>query len=218
MICSKQLNEKRVLFYTALLFESENKNRSNIAALTSFCGFSLDRHKNGALNQYRKIAHNVSRWLDIKWEDTANFTFTVKPVRYYGIIYREEFITILGSRKNSTRKSAANHAVLLLVLSYVRSHMDSRPEKPNTHFTFLKTIANDLGISPRSVSTAIKVLTELEILHVVQLPHYYYKSEGAKKWNTAVSIFANDKTFRCNSLQPNDWQADIQRTIELKSV
>lgn len=215
LIHSSRINSKRVLLYTALLFQAGGRNECDLNSLISFCSFSADRHKYAATNQYRQIIDDL-KWISVKWECSNRFSFQLEPFDHYGIIYRQEFADIIEYRnRERTHNRLVNHSNLLLVLAYVRLHMDNRSDKPNTHFTFIKTIANDTGISTRSVSAAIKQLEELNILRTKDLPHYMDKDHV---WHSAVKIFANSKTYRCSSPQPNDWERDIQRTIKLISV
>lgn len=211
LITDSHLSDKRVLLYASLLFETYRTKSCNMSDLTSIVGYSLDRHKNGAIQQLRKTAKRMNGiYLNAEWLDNNSFTYRLIPYRYYGIIYEWEYKAILDLRKNTTRTPKPNHAVILLVLSWVRSNMDSRTGHPKTCYAFLKTIKEETGLTVRAISNALTVLEQLEILHTEEPPHFLLSAE----WRTAVKIFANRYCFSDGYKRLNDYETDIARTIE----
>lgn len=212
LIHANRLNEKRILIYCSLLLTTYGEKVCSVRELTSSCGFSLDRHESGAMRQVIQIISDLSdEWITTEWTDRQTFSYRIKPFRYYGIIHRTEYEAILDRQRNLKHaRRRLNHSSILLVLAYVRSHMDSRTEQPHTYYAALKTISVETGLSVRCISSAISELENMKILRVEELPHF---KDGNNQWHTAVRIFANYYTFSHGFKRPNKWKLEIERTI-----
>lgn len=212
LIYNKELGDKRVLSYSSLLFHCWDEKRCDIPELLSFCGFSDNRHSYAVSSEFAELFQkfDLAKYINIKSKTKNYFTFfSEPPKRSFGIIYKNEFAQILEYRKiQKENRVRINHSHLVLILSYIRLNMERQPGKPVIHFSMLKTIAENVGISPRSVTTAINILESLSIIHHEPLPRY--RDEDGN-WHTNIKIFVN--IGNVNNVTGYDWQQETQRAI-----
>ena len=89
--------------------------------------------------------------------------------------------------------------------------MDKQSGKPVMHFSMLSTISKNIGISVRSITSALRILEELSIIHSEELPRYRDKNGN---WHSNVKIFVNME--HCSLIAANinyDWQEETVRAI-----
>lgn len=142
-----------------------------------------------------------------------NFSFKVEsPKNSFGIIYEFEYRRIFDYRIAAKKESKrVNHSHLLLLLSYIRLNMIKQPGKPVMHFSMIRTISQNIGISTRSIAVALRILEELSIIHSEELPRYKDKNGN---WHSNVRIFVNME--QCSLVATNnnyDWQEETVRGI-----
>ena len=121
---------------------------------------------------------------------------------YFSIIYLDELKKILSYDSKGTD-------AILLVFAYLRMKVMRRrnelfPEeisnkgmehdiksrqlkKPEAYDCFLYEIADDLGLSTRTVSNAVDALNEMRLIYSEQLP----RTSNNGKWQTNRTIFCN---------------------------
>lgn len=207
LIYNKQLGDKRVLFYSSLLFHCWDKKECDLTELSQYCGFCVDRHADANTAIFSKLLQDFvdAGYIEIKSGYRKIFTFLSKsPKNSFGIIYKYEFTQILEYRKSQRQNGLrVNHAHLLLLLSYIRLNMERQLGKPVVHFSMIKTISENIGLSTRSVSLAMKILEELSIIHHEPLPRYQDENGN---WHTNVKIFVNMNNV--NNANEYDWQQE----------
>lgn len=149
-------------------------------------------------------------------EATFNLSKVLKECEQdkFAVIYLDELKTILDYKKSDVDKKDAyfNNDVILLVFAYLRMKIFRRRNKllpeeinidnkcslqydikirqlknPDAYDCFYFEIAEELGISARTVSKAVKALNELNLIYSESLPRTKYKD----KWRTDHTIFCN---------------------------
>lgn len=207
LIYDKQLGNKRILSYSSLLFHCWDKKSCDVTELAVYCGYSDNRHSYANIAKLVDLFQVLSNcgYIEIEFSSNKLFTFFSKPPKNsFGIIYKYEFTQILEYRKSQRQNGLrVNHAHLLLLLSYIRLNMERQPGKPVVHFSMIKTISENTGLSTRSVSLALKILEELSIIHHEPLPRYQDENGN---WHTNVKIFVNMNNV--NNANEYDWQQE----------
>lgn len=215
LIYDKGLGDKRIIVYSSILFTCWDSKECNINKLIDECCYTRKRMPNGIEHQFKETITCFDRkgYLSVSGNPAKDFSFQIEsPRNSFGIIYGFEYRRILDYRiaaKDVSKR--VNHAHLLLLLSYIRLNMDKRAGKPIMHFSMISTISNNIGISVRSISSALKILEELSIIHSEELPRYQDKNGN---WHSNVRIFINME--QCSLIAANrkyDWQEETVRAI-----
>lgn len=216
LIYNKRLGDKRILAYTSLLFHNWESKKCDVQELALYCGYSLSRKNSDADLQFLNIFQELSleRYITIYNPAQKVFTFSFEtPTKSFGIIYSSEFTKILEYRKKQKENGRrVNHAHLLLLLSYIRLNMQKMKNKPVMHFSLLKTISENTNMSVRSITSALKILEELQIIHSEELPRY---KDVNGNWHSNVKVFVNMKYCSFfETINTNyDWKIETERSI-----
>ena len=216
LIYDKGLSDKRILAYTSILFHNWESKKCDVQELALYCGYSLSRKNSDADLQFLNLFKELSleRYILIDNLAGKTFTFSCKsPTKSFGIIYSSEFTKILEYRnKQKGNGRRVNHAHLLLLLSYIRLNMQKIKNKPVMHFSLLKTIAENINLSVRSITSALKILEELQIIHSEELPRY---KDVNGNWHSNVKVFVNMKYCSFfETINTNyDWKNETERSI-----
>lgn len=216
LIYDKGLGDKRIIVYSSMLFTCSDSMKCNIDKLVDDCCYTRKRMPNGVEHQFKRTitCFNEQGYISVKGNLSKDFSVQFEPQRgSFGIIYSHEYYRIIShrivSQKNSRKR--INHAHLLLLLSYIRLNMDKQVGEPVMHFSLIETISQNIGISVRSISSALKILEELSIIHNEELPRYKDKNGN---WHSNVRIFVNME--QCSLVATNtdyDWQEESIRSI-----
>lgn len=204
VILNRQLNDKRVIAYASTVVS--NWSGTDYAALARYSLYSGFRGKDGVISQYKELMRNFF--------DAGYFALADGGMIYIdhkeqcGIIYYSEFQRILQERVRSKAEGRTmNHAHVLLLLSYIRLYMNTHSGNLVYCSNLLIRISESTGLSVRSISSALRVLEELDIIHNEELPRYK-DHEGC--WHSNVRVFVNKKRFGSVSY---DWQREAQMSI-----
>lgn len=203
LILNRSLNEKRIVAFVSIIVSDWSGSDYN--ALATYSLYSGFRGKDGVINQYNEL---VRSFLDAGYfKKVDGGMFYIDQEEQFGIIYYSEFQKILQLRSESKDNGRRlNHAHVLLLLSYLRLYMNYQSGKPVYYSNLLIRISENTGLSVRSISSCLKVLEELEIIHNEELPRYKDDDGG---WHSNVRIFVNMKRFGNISY---DWRHEVQRS------
>ena len=130
----------------------------------------------------------------------------------FAIIYLDELKQIMDYQNPNTKDAFLNNDVILLVFSYLRMKIYRRRNKlfleeisvdnqnnhqldidtrrlrsPDAYDCYYYEIAEELGITSRTVSKAVDVLNELGLIYSEPLPRIKYEN----KWRTDHTVFCN---------------------------
>lgn len=213
LIYDKELGNKRILVYSSILFTCWSSKCCNINKLIDDCDFVRGRVSSGVEKQFRILIGLLIEKGFVSTQEKLGDTFSFcmqAPINSFGIINRFEYDDIIQYRiKEKSNGKRINHSHILLLLSYIRLNMDKRTGKPMMHFSMLKTISDNTGLSVRSISAALKVLEELAIIHSEELPRYKDKNNN---WHSNVKVFVNMKSLKNNTNY--DWRIELQKSID----
>lgn len=198
-----ELNEKRVLAYSSILFSGWGGE--NIEELVAYSRFSTRRDAGSILHQYRELVyHFIQNQYFRKLNSGMQY---IKQQDCFGIIYYDEFQKILQARERSIlSRQRINHSHILLLLSHIRLCMIRQPDMPLFYSNLLCRISDNIGMSVRNITKSLKVLEELNIIHSEELPRY---KDNKGRWHSNVKIFVNMDIEEC----AYDWQDEVSRGI-----
>ncbi len=176
---------------------NKHTNRNTI---TSEIKSLLEYYKSvGILNYSSELSYTSY----IRAEFYKNKIFEKKEMnadKRFAKIYLDELTTIIQYRatNNNTR---FDNSVVLLVFAYLRLNIYQNNELtgykemsyPEAYNIYYKDIANELGISERTVSKAIDVLTNLDLIYVKHRNKIKYLDSKThkEKYLIPTSIFCN---------------------------
>lgn len=205
LIHNLSLNEKRVVAFASIIVSGwSGADYESLAKYSLYSGF---RGKDGVINQYKEL---VRSFLDAGYfTESDGGIIYIDQKEHFGLIYYSEFQKILQLRtKYKADGRRLNHAHVLLLLSYIRLYMNYQKGKPVYYSNLLIRISENTGLSVRSISSCLKVLEELSIIHNEELPRYKDNDGG---WHSNVRIFVNMKLFGTISY---DWQREVLRSAK----
>lgn len=205
LIRNIELGEKRVIAYCSIILS--NWSGVNYEELTTYSLYSSFRGKDGIVNQYKQL---VSHFFSAGYfEKVDKGIFNIDKDEQFSIVYISEIQKIFNLRKSSKQQGLRlNHANVLLLLSYIRLYMNHGKGKPEYHSNLLVRISQQIGLSVRSISSSLKILKELEIIHNQELPRYKSKDGN---WHSNVRIFVNMKKYGTMSY---DYQQEVIKGIK----
>lgn len=202
LILNKELGNKRVAAYAAILFSGWTG--SSINTLVSSAGYSPTRGKSKISAQFKSLVDEFISLGYFSYIDGA--IVYIKPGESYAIIYRSEFQRIILAREQSLSSGGRmNHAHILLLLAHIRLYMNNRDGVPRMYSNLLSRISESTGLSSRSISAGLKILEELNITHSEELPRY---TDNNGCWHSNVTVFV-DMEFRGQS--EVDWHSESQK-------
>ena len=130
----------------------------------------------------------------------------------FAIVYLDELKKIIDYQNPNTKDVFLNNDVILLVFAYLRMKIYRRRNKlfleeinvdnqnnhqldigtrrlrsPDAYDCYYYEIAEELGLTPRTVSKAVDVLNELGLIYSESLPRIKYEN----KWRTDHTVFCN---------------------------
>ena len=203
LIHNLSLGDKRVVAYASII--ASDWSGLDYESLVNYSLYSGFRGKDGIINQYKELVRN---FFEVGYfKKTDGDIIYIDSKEQFGIIYYSEFQKILQLRSESKDNGCRlNHAHILLLLSYLRLYMNYQSGKPVYYSNLLIRISENIGLSVRSISSCLKVLEELKIIHNEELPRYKDDDGG---WHSNVRIFVNMKRFGNISY---DWRREVQRS------
>ena len=206
LIEDTSIGDKRVLVYSSIAFtywsgQDEDK-------IISACGYSpCDRHSESAGSKAIECVQQLRSNSYI--EQSRGRVSLCADSGCFGMIYADEYKQIVDARRILKGKRI-NHAHILLFLAHVRCFMSKANNYPRFYSNLLMRIADNIGISVRSVSTCARILEDLEILHSEELPRY---KDGYGRWHTNVRIFVDIHSHAALPHSSYCWQRETQRGI-----
>jgi DNA-binding transcriptional ArsR family regulator len=134
----------------------------------------------------------------------------------FAIIYLDEVDQIISYKNENSKDVYLNNDTLFLVFSYLRMKIYKRrnrlmPEEincdnknshqydinarrlrsPEAYNCYYSEIAEELNLSPRTVSKAVDVLNNLGLIYSEALPRIKYCDGKSERWRTDHTIFCN---------------------------
>lgn len=217
VIYNSSLDENRVIVYSYFSLKQGLDDTVGFSCnhVVKWCGYAINYHK-GKINDkvcdlIEQLSHNQYFSIEGKISSDILTVATLNmekffPDNQFAIIYYDEihkvksFKKLINDEKEKNRMSAA---ILLLVLSYLRMNMLRRQNgfigeesnKPEFCYRYYMDIEKDIGISRRSISKAVNILVELDLIAKTEIPRY--KDESGN-WHTEVTLFVNKHKYKSN--------------------
>lgn len=223
--CIESKNDKTVscLIYCFInMNRFLNKSRFSIYSFMEWCGVKYDVRKD-KVNQsfldafvelidlgvistdidFSKFAinkHNFDKLLTFEINDNM---FETKD--NFALVYLDEILKILHLSQNTKSVKILD---VFRVLAYLRYHIpkrnnyDADKKLIEAYMCFYRDISEYLNMSEKRVSNSIKVLKELEIIHLRHIRKRCDDKDG-NKWRTFHTIFANSysRKIKNNSVE-----------------
>lgn len=189
-----------------------------VSDMVEWCGGKSDRRINGTNDKvlsildilsnkgYLKYLTEKSRSSYMKCEFNISNYYEACS-NGYAVIYLDELEKIMNYQKENLKDSTLNNTNILLVFAYLRNKIRRRPNElmpeertrdgikkrkerlPDAYGSNINDIANELGISSKTVSKIIDIL-EYELELIVTDRAYRVKNEN-NEFRTPPTIFAN---------------------------
>lgn len=217
IILDKDADDKRVSVFSFFSVRRglDNTVTFTVNGMAKWLGRKPDRHAGGTNDKLSTAVANMAEngyvLIDGKVGNSseADATFNCDVVarecdeRYFAVVYLDELRKIL-EYSSSGKDSIKSVDSLLLVFSYLRMKIPKRRNRlfayegdvsieermkrnPEAYDCFCYEIAEDVGLSDRTVSKAVKALEELGLICSEQLP----RTSEDGKWRTNRTIFCN---------------------------
>lgn len=203
-------DNKRILFYSAItILKHPNISGSQSIFfrpkdILYICGIKTDNRKGGSKDKLNNFINLMESKKYISQNHDYNAYAKVKeyylnsdifnPISKYSIITIDEFFYIISAYKEKKINGRTAPCNLLLVLSFLRNYIynrTSKSSKSETCWRYYTEISDSIGITERSVSECVSVLSDMGIIAYDQAPKYQLPS---KQWVNGRTIFAN--TYR----------------------
>lgn len=201
IILNKSFGDKRVILFSSILFS--NWNGIKYIDIVNYSQYSEFRGKSGVINQFKNL---TTQFIDCGYLKFSNNHIYKNDINeQFGILYFNEFEKILELHaKYKKQGKRLNHAAILLLLVYIRLFMK---KETKCYSDLLIRISNNIGLSVRSISSSIKFLEQLGIIHSEELPRYKTK-DGC--WHSNVRIFIDMKE---NGITAYNWEKEMTKSI-----
>lgn len=213
------LNKQRLLVYIYLIVRCglDNIVTLSINSLITWLGLKPNRNKGKINDQIKELLNNFIKdgYLLVNGEINDSNYFDVQLTNKmfdvnnsFALIYLDEIYSIL-KYKEKVKNVNLNIGILLLVFCYLRWKIPKRDRtikngltkdedkinKPEAYNCYYSDIAEYIGVNERSVSKAIDILRELNLIRYKTLP----RKKKDNKWITCTTIFVNYyKRYRIN--------------------
>ena len=189
-----------------------------IPDMVEWCGGKPDRRVNGSNDKtlatldelkhrgYLTYLTEKNRSSYMKCEFDTNHYYK-SCSNGYAVIYLDELEKIMSYKKENYKDSTINNTTILLIFAYLRNKIRRRPNElmpeertsegilrrkkrlPDAYSSNINDIADELGISSKTLSKIIDIL-EFELEMIVTDRAYRVKNED-DKFRTLPTIFAN---------------------------
>lgn len=214
-------DSKRVAAYTFFWLRAgrDKKVMFTIESLVSWCGF-IPNHDKGKINEQFK---EVTSWLrdigyitypdlnNIKQPYTILLTANLHSDWYksmtdahrFAMVYLDEINKIMNYNCGHKSKTLTN-ANILSVFAYLRLKIpirsvtegeskERRLDSPEVFYSYYKDISEELGISEKTLSTILRILSkELDLIYIQRIKRKSTKDkDGTTKWITLPTLFCN---------------------------
>ena len=186
----------------------------SINSIVRWMGRKPNRNANGINNKILQVIDflRANRYLRLSDEiDSCQCTEAVLNLskvseecekHRFAIVYLDELKNIMAYQNRNPKDVYFSNDVVLLVFAYLRMKIYRRSNKlspgekdintrkldsPDAYDCYYIEIADDLGISARSVARAVQVLSDMGLIYYESLP----RSQLNGKWRTDHTVFCN---------------------------
>lgn len=189
-----------------------------VSDIVEWCGGKSDRRINGSNDKTISVIDELSTegYLTYLTEKSRSSYIKCKlNVEHYydecsngySVLYLDEIEKIMEYKKENQKDGSLNNTAILLVFSYLRNKIKRRPNElkpeertsdgikkrreriPDAYSSNINEIADELGISSKTISKIIDIL-EYELELIVTDRPYRVKNEN-DEFRTLPTIFAN---------------------------
>lgn len=217
IILSEKLNDKRctVFSYLSIRRGLDNNILYTVNDMVEWTNRTPNRHKNGINTKFIESIEQLSDRGYIDTFDKPNHTSLSKAYidmdrisdecneNRFATVYIDELNKILNYKNPNPKDSFFNADIILLVFSYLRmmiprrknrlmpednENLNKRKERfPDAYDCYQIDMANELGISQKSVSKAICALKDIGLIYHEELPRVQINGN----WHTSSTLFCN---------------------------
>ena len=189
-----------------------------ISDMAEWCGGKPDKRINGYNDKlltvidylsdsgYLTYLTDKSRSSYMKCKFNSNYHYD-ECSNGFAVVYLDEMEKIMGYKKNNPKDGILNNTTILLAFSYLRYKIRRRPNElkpeerypdkiksrreriPDAHYDNINNIANEIGISAKTLAKIIDIL-EYD-LHLIVTDRAYRTKNEDGEFRTFPTIFAN---------------------------
>lgn len=221
IIINSEMDIKRVAAYIFfwLWHGKNNKVMHSIESLVIGCGHIPNKHKDKSNYQFWKL---MTQLQDIGYIENPNLielehshtviTTTkfcndwydsIRNTERFARLYLDEINKIVDYDCSKGSKSVTSSNILL-VFAYLRlkiivrnttecsENIESRKKSPEVYYRYYKDICTELGITGKTLSAILKILSkDLGLIYIEHTRKSYEDENGNIKWITYPTLFCN---------------------------
>lgn len=213
IILNNKIDTKRVISYIFFAMKCGKDNELNftIDLLVSWCGFVPNYHKGKINDKFFELIDDLEEMNFISCDkpndekDKHSYNYTAyfnedamydeinNPSKRFALLWIDEIKKIMNYRIDKQSKSL-NSSTILLVFAYLRMMIYRRDSNksdrdyPEAYNNFYYVIADDIGISVKTLSIILNILSDdLQLIYMRRLPTIKHDN----KFRTDHTIFCN---------------------------
>ena len=214
-------DSKRVAAYTFFWLRAgkDRKVMFTIESLVSWCGYVPKTSKGKTDSQFKVIVSWLRDIGYITYPDLNNvkqpyttlltadlhsdWYKSMTDANYFAMVYLDEINKIMNYNCGNKSKTLTN-ANILAVFTYLRLRIpirnaaegeskERRTNTPEVFYSYYKDISEELGISEKTLSTILRILSkELDLIYIQRIKRKSTKDkDGTTKWITLPTLFCN---------------------------
>lgn len=209
IILQKSVDEKRAIVFSYFLIHKEldDEIKFSISDITKWIGRKQNRSKNGVNEKIKQLINLFIKqdyfFIDKNIDNTSllyNAVLNKNKLsdecknNRFATIYMDEIYKIINYKKYCKEEFCVKNDIIFLVFSYLRMMIYrrnddsvSKEKYPEAYDCFYYDIANDLGLSQKTVCQAVKILSEIGLIYYETIKRVKIKN----KWITMPTVFCN---------------------------
>ena len=197
----------------------DKKVMFTIESLVSWCGYIPKKNKGKTNSQFEIIMSGLRDIGYITYPDLNNvkqpyttlltadlhsdWYKSMTDANYFAMVYLDEINKIMNYDCGNKSKTLTN-ANILAVFTYLRLRIpirnaaegeskERRTNTPEVFYSYYKDISEELGISEKTLSTILRILSkELDLIYIQRIKRKNTKDkDGTTKWITLPTLFCN---------------------------
>lgn len=221
VIINSEMDAKRVAVYIFfwLWHGKNNKIMHSIESMVMGCGHIPNKHKGKSndqfwnlMQQFQNIGYIENSHIPELEHSHTTITITkfcndwydsIRNTERFARLYLDEINRIIDYDCSKGSKSVTNSNILL-VFAYLRlkiivrnttectESIESRKKSPEVFYRYYKDICTELGITGKTLSAILKILSkELGLIYIEHTRKSYEDENGNIQWITYPTLFCN---------------------------
>lgn len=226
VIVNNSIDDKRILVFIYLAIMKTRNEKCYISCnhMINWFGYKPNINKGRINDKFKLVLKSLInigyiKEMDIETEFKSNYLielslneFAFKPTNNFTIIHLNEINSIKQYMSTINDKDISLSKVLI-IFTYLRSKIYRRKtpkdKYPECFYSNYQVIADDLGVSRQTISKAVSILDELNIIHSEQMSTI---KDADGNWKKGVTIFVDKYRYHYTGLLDDKY--DYMREVK----